>query len=147
VTEEESAKPIIRKIAEQHHVPDLRIENDDPSLENVFVNALTSKDNSVPTKHHVVKTMSRKLDGEAAIQAESVSKEFGAFRAVSNVSLQVKYGEIYGLLGANGAGKTTMIKMLCGLVQPSSGTLMLNGQTKAYTDAAVRDRIGYMSQK
>ncbi|HEY9758268.1 MAG TPA: ATP-binding cassette domain-containing protein [Oculatellaceae cyanobacterium] len=147
VTEEESAKPIIKKIAEKHHVPDLRIENDDPSLENVFVNALTSKDNIVPTKHHVVKTMSRKLDGEAAIQAESVSKEFGAFRAVNNVSLQVKYGEIYGLLGANGAGKTTMIKMLCGLVQPSSGTLMLNGQTKAYTDAAVRDRIGYMSQK
>jgi ABC-2 type transport system ATP-binding protein len=63
------------------------------------------------------------------------------------VSLEVRYGEVYGLLGANGAGKTTTIKMLCGLVAPSSGTAELTGERGNLRRPSVRRRIGYMSQK
>src|SRR5262249_5085524 len=57
------------------------------------------------------------------------------------------YGEIYGLLGANGAGKTTAIKMLCGLLAPSSGEIMLAGEPGSLRSQPVRQKIGYMSQK
>ncbi len=82
-----------------------------------------------------------------AIGAKELSKHFGSFAAVKHVSLQVKYGEIYGLLGANGAGKTTTIKMLCGLMEPSSGVGELAGKTGSLRSPAVRERVGYMSQK
>jgi ABC-2 type transport system ATP-binding protein len=72
---------------------------------------------------------------------------FGSFKAVNNVSLEIKYGEIYGLLGANGAGKTTTIKMLCGLLEPTQGRIQLAGERGSFRSAAVRMRIGYMSQK
>ena len=86
-------------------------------------------------------------DGALAIDAHGLTKEFGAFRAVDGVTLKVGYGEIYGLLGANGAGKTTIIKMLCGLLAPTSGTIALAGQTGNLRSASLRRRIGYMSQK
>jgi ABC-2 type transport system ATP-binding protein len=85
--------------------------------------------------------------GELAIDARELSKVFGAFRAVDRVTLHVAYGEIYGLLGANGAGKTTIIKMLCGLLPPTSGTIALGGQTHDLRASGLRRRIGYMSQK
>ena len=68
---------------------------------------------------------------------------------MKNISLQVRYGEIYGLLGANGAGKTTTIKMLCGLLDPTTGTMQLAGATGSNNlrSQEVRQRIGYMSQK
>jgi ABC-2 type transport system ATP-binding protein len=76
-----------------------------------------------------------------------LTKRFGSFTAVNSVSLEVKYGEIYGLLGANGAGKTTMIKMLCGLLAPTNGRMQLAGERGKLRSPAVRERIGYMSQK
>jgi ABC-2 type transport system ATP-binding protein len=66
---------------------------------------------------------------------------------VKYFSLKIRRGEIYGLLGANGAGKTTAIKMMCGLLEPTRGSVALMGQTKRLRTAAVRSRIGYMSQK
>jgi len=82
------------------------------------------------------------------VGATGLTKQFGSFTAVHNVSLQVKYGEIYGLLGANGAGKTTTIKMLCGLLEPSHGTIQLaNEAGDALRSARIRQQIGYMSQK
>jgi ABC-2 type transport system ATP-binding protein len=63
------------------------------------------------------------------------------------VDITVRYGEIYGLLGANGAGKTTTIKMLCGLVDPTSGQTELAGEKKRIRSRRVRQQIGYMSQK
>jgi ABC-2 type transport system ATP-binding protein len=63
------------------------------------------------------------------------------------VTLEIKYGEVYGLLGANGAGKTTTIKMLCGLLEPSSGKMQLAGERGSFRSEEVRQRIGYMSQK
>ena len=59
----------------------------------------------------------------------------------------MRYGEIYGLLGANGAGKTTTIKMLCGLLEPTSGEMQLAGERGSLRSPEVRQRIGYMSQK
>ena len=63
------------------------------------------------------------------------------------MSLEVRYGEIYGLLGANGAGKTTTIKMLCGLLEPTSGEGSLAGEVGSLRSGSVRQRVGYMSQK
>jgi ABC-2 type transport system ATP-binding protein len=66
---------------------------------------------------------------------------------VKKVSLQIRNGEVYGLLGANGAGKTTTIKMLCGLLEPTRGTMVLAGMQGNLRTEAIRNRIGYMSQK
>lgn len=83
-----------------------------------------------------------------AISAEHLCKMFGSFSAVKDFSLQIKSGEIYGLLGANGAGKTTAIKMLCGLQQASAGAVRICGTAPAdLRRANVRKMIGYVSQK
>lgn len=81
-----------------------------------------------------------------AIEASSLTRDFGEFRAVDNVSFSVPYGEIFGLLGANGAGKTTVIKMLTGIVQPSSGEGHVAGADMRSAGQAIKERIGYMSQ-
>ena len=84
---------------------------------------------------------------EVVVGAYDLNKRFGSFQAVKNFNLEVRQGEIYGLLGANGAGKTTAIKMLCGLLAPSSGSVALLGKKKDLRSAGVRSKIGYMSQK
>ena len=81
------------------------------------------------------------------IEVHDVERRFGDFYAVKNVSFDVKRGEVFGLLGANGAGKTTMFRMLCGLLPASGGTLQVVGVDVRKTAAAARARIGYMSQK
>jgi ABC-2 type transport system ATP-binding protein len=82
-----------------------------------------------------------------AVEIRDLSKRFGAFRAVDGVSLEVAEGEIFGFLGANGAGKSTTIRMLCGLLRPSSGRAMVLGIDVAVDPEAVKRRIGYMSQR
>ena len=84
---------------------------------------------------------------EAVIDVHDVRRRFGDFLAVNGVSFDVKRGEIFGLLGANGAGKTTMFRMLCGLLPASGGALYVAGIDVRKTAAAARARIGYMSQK
>jgi len=126
-------------------VEDIRI--DEPTLENTFVGRLRSLGHSISTKPFPAKHPHADLRGGTAIGAGKLTKQFGSFVAVKDVSLQVKYGEIYGLLGANGAGKTTMIKMLCGLLEPTSGLMELAGRRGSLRTPAVRERIGYMSQK
>ncbi len=82
-----------------------------------------------------------------AIVARSLSKRFGDFTAVDRITFSVKKGEIFGFLGANGAGKTTAMRMLCGLSKPSSGEASVAGYD-VYTQAEkIKQRIGYMSQK
>lgn len=82
-----------------------------------------------------------------AIQVQALCKRFGDFNAVSNVSFAIARGEILGFLGPNGAGKSTVIRMLCGLLRPTSGQITVDGIDVAYDPDAVRQRIGYMSQK
>jgi ABC-2 type transport system ATP-binding protein len=82
-----------------------------------------------------------------AVEMRELSKRFGAFTAVDRVSLRVDEGEIFGFLGANGAGKSTTIRMLCGLLTPSSGTGLVLGVDVAQDPEGVKRRIGYMSQR
>ncbi len=82
-----------------------------------------------------------------AVEIRDLSKHFGSFKAVDRVSLSVGRGEIFGFLGANGAGKSTTIRMLCGLLKPTSGTGIVLGFDVAKDPEAVKRRIGYMSQR
>ncbi|MDQ5937066.1 MAG: drug efflux transport system ATP-binding protein [Cyanobacteriota bacterium erpe_2018_sw_21hr_WHONDRS-SW48-000092_B_bin.40] len=144
----------------------LSIEVQEPTLENVFVTKLRAKTGSeIPAAERMfpfVAERSRKAGGSglhgyvqtasngtsrSAIFAQGVKKVYGSFHAVKDVNLQIEYGEIYGLLGANGAGKTTTIKILCGLIKPSAGRMELCGQKSNLRSEALRQRLGYMSQK
>ncbi len=82
-----------------------------------------------------------------AIDLEGLTKRFGSFTAVDRVSMRVVKGEVFGFLGANGAGKSTVIRMLCGLLSPTEGTARVLGIDVARDPEGVKRRIGYMSQR
>jgi ABC-2 type transport system ATP-binding protein len=82
-----------------------------------------------------------------AVEIEDLVKRFGDFVAVDHVSMRVPKGEIFGFLGPNGAGKSTTIRMLCGLLTPTSGSARVNGLDVATEPEEIRRNIGYMSQK
>ena len=82
-----------------------------------------------------------------AITANNLTKEFGDFIAVDHISFNIKQGEIFGFLGANGAGKTTAMRMLCGLSKPSSGEATVAGFDVSTQPESIKKNIGYMSQK
>ena len=84
---------------------------------------------------------------EYSIRTEHLTKSFGAFTAVDHIDVAVAKGEVFGFLGANGAGKTTAIRMLCGLLAPTSGSGSVAGFDIIKDSAKIRTRIGYMSQK
>ena len=84
---------------------------------------------------------------ENVIEVEHLSKHFGSFRAVDDISFEVAKGEIFGFLGANGAGKTTAMKMLCGLSKPTEGKAIVAGDDVSRNPNRVKSNIGYMSQK
>jgi ABC-2 type transport system ATP-binding protein len=84
---------------------------------------------------------------DLAIEARELTRAFGAFTAVDHISFGVRTGEVFGFLGANGAGKTTAIRMLTGLLQPTSGTAVVAGFDVASDAEQVKRNIGYMSQK
>ncbi|MFA7382112.1 MAG: ABC transporter ATP-binding protein [Desulfurivibrionaceae bacterium] len=82
-----------------------------------------------------------------AVVVKDLAKRFGDFVAVDTINLEVRRGEIFGFLGPNGAGKSTTIRMLCGLLKPSSGLVLVSGIDVARSPELVRQNIGYMSQK
>src|SRR5881396_1973808 len=82
-----------------------------------------------------------------AISVKDLTRKFGAFVAVDRLTFNVKEGEIFGFLGANGAGKSTTIRMLCGLLRPTSGTATVGGVDVSKDPEAVKLKIGYMSQR
>jgi len=138
------ADELLQAAAQRQHVP-LTVSEQEPTLENVF--ALSMKRSEPPSKQQHFPFAETRVPSDVAINADNLSKNFGAFHAVRNVDLSVGYGEIYGLLGANGAGKTTTIKMLCGLLEPSDGQMTLAGKSHNLRDPRLREGIGYMSQK
>jgi len=86
------------------------------------------------------------MNDKYIIEVENMTKKFGAFMANDNLTFEVKKGEVFGFLGANGAGKTTAIKILCGLSAPTSGNIKVAGYD-VYKDAEkIKQNIGYMSQ-
>jgi ABC-2 type transport system ATP-binding protein len=84
---------------------------------------------------------------DVAIEVRDLTKRFGPFTAVNHISFSVNRGEIFGFLGANGAGKSTTIRMLCGLLQPTSGTALVGGYDINTQIDLVKQNIGYMSQR
>lgn len=84
---------------------------------------------------------------ENALEVELLTKRFGDFTAVDHISFSVRKGEIFGFLGANGAGKTTAMRMLCGLSQPTSGKARVAGFDLYQESERIKRHIGYMSQK
>ena len=82
-----------------------------------------------------------------AVRVEGLTRRFGDFTAVDNISLAIEKGEIFGFLGPNGAGKSTTIKMLCGLLQPSGGKGFVGGNDITTESEEIKKHIGYMSQK
>lgn len=143
----QTAQAAVEDKLRKENLPIEEIREGDPTLENTFVATLRSlrqqrKEEPFPGKHP-----HRNGRGNIAIGANQLTRRFGDFTAVRDVSLNVRYGEVYGLLGANGAGKTTTIKMLCGLLAPTSGAMHLAGETSGFRSEAVRRQIGYMSQK
>lgn len=84
---------------------------------------------------------------EEVIQVEDLTKRFGTFRAVDGITFSVRRGEIFGFLGANGAGKTTAMRMLCGLLTPSAGRATVAGFDVYRQADRIKRRIGYMSQR
>lgn len=82
-----------------------------------------------------------------SIEVKNLSKIFGDFKAVDDISFNVKQGEIFGFLGANGAGKSTTIRMLCGIIGPTSGDALVGGYSIMNEAESVKKNIGYMSQR
>lgn len=87
------------------------------------------------------------MSGELAIRAHDLTRRFGAFVAVDRISFEVRVGEVFGFLGANGAGKTTAIRMLTGLLHPSSGEATVAGFDVYRESESIKRAIGYMSQR
>lgn len=82
-----------------------------------------------------------------SIVVKNLTKKFGDFTAVNNISFEVKKGEVFGFLGANGAGKTTAMKILCGLLKPTFGEAYIAGYNAFTEGKKIRENIGYMSQR
>ena len=86
-------------------------------------------------------------NSEIILSVRELTKRFGTFTAVDRISFEVRRGEIFGFLGANGAGKTTAMRMLCGLSYPTAGSGTVAGYDIATQGEAIKRRIGYMSQR
>jgi ABC-type Mn2+/Zn2+ transport system ATPase subunit len=84
---------------------------------------------------------------DAMIECDGLTKRFGHFTAVDHVSFSVSRGSIFGFLGPNGSGKSTVIRMLCGILEPTEGTARIGGHDIASESEAIKEMIGYMSQK
>jgi ABC-2 type transport system ATP-binding protein len=143
VVTHEGAKPDFEGLRSQ--VPDLHIEQTQPIFEDAFVAAL--KKEHPKTEGLVVQQQALSTSDETVIQAHDLQKRFGEFYAVKNISFEVKRGEVFGLLGANGAGKSTTFRMLCGLLPVTGGEVSVAGRDLRRATADARSRLGYMAQR
>jgi ABC-2 type transport system ATP-binding protein len=159
VVTKEAAPPDLERLLPG--VADASAEAVPPRFEDSFVALLQEKRSAeeaaaqaartVTPRAPVVRSSAGPGGGEQqsrnVIEVRGVRRRFGQFYAVDGVSFEVQRGEIFGLLGANGAGKSTTFRMLCGLLPASAGTLRVAGVDLRYAASAARARIGYMSQR
>lgn len=122
-----------------------RVELTTPRFEDGFIERLGGA--SFDDEKSVRQRFSLERGTDAVVVADRLTKKFGAFVAASEVSFEIKPGEIFGLLGPNGAGKSTTFKMLCGLLKPTSGDGYVGGTSLRNAPGAARARLGYMAQK
>ncbi len=143
------AESIVRDAIDRQSISIASLQTTEVTLENVFVTRLRQQGSDPPfiPLPRSKSSQAQLHSSTVAIGSQHLCKTFGNFQAVKGVDLEINYGEIYGLLGANGAGKTTVIKMLCGLLPASSGNISLAGQSQDLRSPELRQRIGYMSQK
>ena len=121
----------------RRRVPFESIRQVTPTIEDLFVDAVTSG----------AEEAGAWLRTARSVVIQDLVKRFGDFVAVDHISLETRKGEIFGFLGPNGAGKSTTIRMLCGLLTPTSGRAIVAGYDVAQQPELVRQNIGYMSQK
>jgi len=125
-------------------MPELEtIASAEPTMEDVFT--LVSDADQLPQSVEPAPPPAPVSD-QVLVSADQLTKRFGSFVALDNVSLEISAGEVLGLLGPNGAGKTTLIRILCGLLAPSEGKAEVTGLDVARDSERVRSRIGYVSQ-
>lgn len=120
-----------------------------PTLEDAFVNLLSGMEpGSSPARQAIATTLTvANQPDNNALTVTNLTRKFGSFTAVDNVSFSVKRGEIFGLLGPNGSGKTTTIRMINGLLAPTTGSITVLGIDAAKAKNELRFKMGYMSQK
>ncbi len=127
---------------------DARIEAVKPRFEDGYVDLLRARFQSASHEGMPFSHQAAEAKGNApVIHVENLKRSFGNFWAVDGISFEVNRGEIFGLLGANGAGKSTTFRMLCGLLPASSGSIRVAGLDLRHAASTARARIGYMSQK
>jgi len=137
---------IATQIKAQHDdLYNLQVTAVPPRFEDAFIAKLKTKNNQLQTPSIEI-SIGGNIN-EEVISVTNLQRRFGDFLAVNNVSFNVRRGEIFGLLGANGAGKSTMFRMLCGLLPASAGQLTVAGYNLRQAPAKTRNRIGYMAQK
>jgi ABC-2 type transport system ATP-binding protein len=126
-------------------ITDLHVNAAEPIFEDAFVARLKHWQ---PGNQSALELRAKtKAANEAVIEVNSVQKRFGDFFAVKDISFSVMRGEVFGLLGANGAGKSTTFRMLCGLLPATSGELTVAGRDLRRAAADARSRLGYMAQR
>ncbi len=139
----ETAPESLQSLAE---APDLHILPVAPRFEDGFIVMLKDRMSAAPVVTNQVISRPVAFKDEDVIVVDNVKRRFGNFYAVNGISFSVRHGEIFGLLGANGAGKSTTFRMLCGLLPASEGTLRVAGEDLRRAAAKARARIGYMAQ-
>jgi len=128
-------------------IPGARMVPVPPRFEDGFIHLLKKK-NPGPFQSQIrPEVRPRKQGPDEVIVVRNVKRRFGDFYAVADVSFSVNHGEVFGLLGANGAGKSTTFRMLCGLLPASEGALLVAGKDLRRAASDARARIGYMAQK
>ncbi len=149
-----TGEPVLPSLPE--HLESLRSDAVEPRFEDAFMQRLAraSGENREKLRSPGGLGWTRRKDlpgegpGDESIFIRNLSRYFGSFKAVDRLTFSVRRGEIFGLLGANGAGKTTTFRMLSGLLLPSSGELLIDGQNVLGSEVSeIRRRLGYMSQK
>ncbi len=126
---------------------DLNVSAAPPSFEDGFMILLHANSQREHSKAIAIAQPLRQNSDQSVVRVRDLVKNFGTFTAVDHIGFEVRRGEIFGLLGPNGAGKTTTFRMLCGLLAPSEGELVVAGADVRQASAAARARLGYVAQK
>ena len=147
----EKRRAEINRLLKEHSISVIDLRRISAGLEDVFVTQLTGLEDKQKSRtaaeNSVATVLKEDSQYETAIEVTDLSKKFGDFTAVDRVSFNIARGEIFGLLGPNGSGKTTTIRMITGLLKSTEGKAFVLGGDMSLMADIVQSRIGYMSQK